>query len=60
MNEKEIFISYLSLSISELETTLKSVKTLLEKGDDKLKLEYEKKLEVLKELKIKLRELKGV
>jgi len=60
MNEKEIFISYLTSSIKELETTLKSVKPLLQKEDDKLKLEYEKKLQVLKELKDKLRELKGV
>jgi hypothetical protein len=60
MNEKEIFISYLTSSIKELETTLKSVKPLLQKDDDKLKLEYEKKLQVLKELKDKLRELKGV
>lgn len=60
MKEKEIFISYLTSSIKELETTLKSVKPLLQKEDDKLKLEYEKKLQVLKELKDKLRELKGV
>ena len=60
MEEKEIFISYLTSSIKELETTLKSVKPLLQKDDDKLKLEYEKKLQVLKELKDKLRELKGV
>lgn len=57
--ETKIFISFLLFSIKELETQLKELKPYLKDTTDfNDKLEYKKKLELIKELKKQVKLLK--